>query len=203
MSLKQDIDQFLEGIKSKLPAEILNSIEKSMEEVKNSVKGNTFLKVGDQAPSFILPNSYNKSIPLNFLLQKGPVIISFYRGSWCPFCNLELRALQSHMSEFKSYKASLVAISPEKANFSDALIEKNQLTFEVLSDIGNKVAKEYGLAFKLGETTKKLMLEVFKNDITQFNGDSSWELPIPGTFVIDQNGTIRLTYAEPRLSKTP
>ena len=158
------------------------------------------LKVGDKAPDFSLPNAYGKQIKLSSLLKKGPVIINFYRGAWCPFCNLELRALKQNLPEFKKYGASLVSITPQKPDKSLAQVKKAKFQFDILSDLDSSTIKKYKLFFtlppKLTKLYKKLGL-----DIESFNGKGRNELPIPGTYVIDKKGVIRAAYANTDYTK--
>jgi peroxiredoxin len=154
-------------------------------------------QVGQFAPEFTLPDAYGTEISLAGLLSKGPVVLSFYRGEWCPFCNLELNAFQRLLPEIDAFGATLVAISPEKSDFALAIAEKNKLTFPVLSDLGNAVARAYGLVFASTPEAKALFLDTFHLDLAERNGDASWELPIPGTFVIDTQRTIRFAHVDP------
>ncbi|MEO1593154.1 MAG: peroxiredoxin-like family protein [Cyanobacteria bacterium J06632_22] len=153
------------------------------------------LTVGDTAPDFALPNAVGTTVRLSDLLQQGPVVINFYRGEWCPYCNLELRAFQQMLPDFTSAGAQLVAISPELPDHSLSVTEKHDLEFAVLSDVGNGVAKDYGLVFTLDPTLRPIY-EKFGIDITGSNGDPSYELPMPATYVIDQDGKIRFAFAD-------
>jgi peroxiredoxin len=155
---------------------------------------NGALKVGQTAPEFSLPNQVGEPIVLTELLKEGHVVISFYRGSWCPYCNLELRALQQLLPKFNALGANLVAISPQMPDESMSTSEKNDLTFSVLSDMSNKVARAFGLVFTLTPDLYE-MYASFGNDLETLNGDKSHELPIPGTFVIAQDGTITAAQA--------
>jgi peroxiredoxin len=123
------------------------------------------------------------------LRHEGPVVVSFYRGGWCPYCNLELKALQEVNDEIKALGARLVAISPELPDETLSTAEKNDLEFEVLSDTDNKVADQYGLSFSLAEELRP----IYKNwgaDVATVNDDPDWRLPLPATYVIDQDGRI-------------
>jgi peroxiredoxin len=121
----------------------------------------------------------------------GPVVLSFYRGEWCPYCNLELRALQSALSRFKAYGASVIAISPQTPDHSLSVAEKKPLAFEVLSDVDQAVIRAYRLQFTVSADIKDLYLNTFHNDLSAQAADGSWDLPIPATFVIDRAGIIR------------
>jgi peroxiredoxin len=125
------------------------------------------------------------------LLKQGPVVLTFYRGDWCPYCNLQLRAYQAILPRIRELGANLVAISPQTPDNSLSTAEKKGLTFPVLSDGGNAVARRYGLVFSLSET-----LRTTGANLPSFNGDDSWDLPMPGTFVIAPDGTVRLAFVD-------
>jgi peroxiredoxin len=123
-------------------------------------------------------------------------VVSFYRGEWCPYCNIELRGLQEALQKMKELGATLIAISPEKPDHGMVASEKNKLSFPVLSDFGNKVARRFGIVFQLGVELREFSKNVFKNDIAVRNGEQSYELPVPATFVIDTAGVIRFAHAD-------
>jgi len=147
------------------------------------------LAVGDRAADFELPNAQGRRIRLADQLERGPVVLTFYRGAWCPFCNLQLRGLQQASPEIEALRASLLAISPQLPDGSRAIIDKNRLTFEVLSDRHSTVASAYGITFTLAPTDQALFLDV-GNDLDKANGDNTWVLPAPSTFVIATDATI-------------
>ena len=147
------------------------------------------LAVGDRAPDFALPNAHGHRIRLAYELERGSVVLTFYRGAWCPFCNLQLRSLQQALPQIEALGASLVAISPQLPDGSRSMIDKNALTFEVLSDLHSTVAAAYGITFALTPAEQTLFLEV-GNDLRKANGDTGWVLPAPATFVIAGDGTI-------------
>lgn len=152
------------------------------------------LRVNDSAPDFSLPDAFGHEISLSRLLREGPIAISFYRGEWCPFCNLELRALQQALPEINKLGANLIAISPEKPDNGIVLTEKNKLTFPVLSDFRNAVARRFGIVFRVGDEVRDLSKNVFRNDLALRNGEDSYELPVPATFVIDGRGIVRFAH---------
>jgi len=159
------------------------------------------LKQGDVAPDFALPDTHGHVIALSTLLDRGPVVISFYRGGWCPFCNLELRGLQRVLPEIVRMGASLVAISPQLLDNSLSTEEKNQLTFPVLSDVGNIVAKCFGIVF----TPPTAWIHANKaigRDLVEINGEAgAAQLSIPATFVLDKSGVVLLAFVEEDWSK--
>ncbi len=147
------------------------------------------LKTEDQIPEILLPNAAGRKISVQKLLLDKKVVLSFYRGGWCPYCNLELHALQKALPEFEKHGATLVAISPETPDHSLTTSEKNNLGFEVLSDTNNMTAKAFNLAF----TLPKDLIEVYKGfgiDLEISNGNANQQLPISATYIIDQNGMI-------------
>lgn len=154
------------------------------------------LKVGDPAPDFILPDAHGEPVRLRALLNQGPVAIVFYRGGWCPYCNLHLRGFQRRLPEFHELHAQVVAISPQLPDNSLSTQEKDEFTFPVLSDVGNKVARQFGIVFHLSDKLAELYRR-FGHALEDFNGpDGKQELPVPATFLIDTNGTIRLTHVD-------
>lgn len=160
--------------------------------IKESVSSKA-LQNGHQAPSFHLPNVHGNTVRLGELLKDGPVIVNFYRGSWCPYCNLELRAYQQKLNEIKSFGGQLVAISPELPDHSLSNKEKLALEFDVLSDVGNIVASQFGLVFTMSKVLGEVYRELY-TDITLYNGDDSWQLPIPATYLIRTDRSIAFTY---------
>ena len=151
--------------------------------------------VGEAASDFTLPNAIGRPVSLSDLRRRGPVVLSFYRGGWCPFCSLELHALQAILPEIESIGATLVGVSPETPDNSLSTKQKQQLSFEVLSDQGNRVARDYGLLFAVYEEMRPLYLE-WGFDLPAVNGDDSWEIPVPATYVIDSGGMIRAGYID-------
>ena len=152
-------------------------------------------KAGDQAPDFTLPNPVGSPVTLSRALEGGPLVVTFYRGIWCPYCSLQLKAYQKILPDIQRLGASLMAISPQSPDKSQATLLKNFLQYEVLSDLGNVVARRYGLVYQVPEWARELYVS-FGTDLPAFNGDDSWELPIPGTFVIGRDGRIALAYAD-------
>lgn len=152
--------------------------------------------VGAVAPNFSLPDTQGTPMQLSELLASGPVVLAFYRGAWCPYCNLQLRTYQKALPQIAAHGATLVAVSPQLPDGSLSMTEKNELTFPVLSDIGNVVARHYGLVFAVDAETREKYLGM-NIDLERSNGAGGWELPMPGTFVIDRSGVIRLAFVTP------
>lgn len=192
MSLKAQIDAFNVQKKANLPADVLALMNTTNEELIAQHIRNNALQVGDKIENFILPNHLGKNIELADLLDKGPVVVSFYRGAWCPYCNLELKALNDFLPQFKTKSAQLVAISPQLPDQTLTTAQKNELEFDVLSDVGNKVALQFGLLFTLDKRIQELYTG-FGIDFEHTYGDKTYQLPLPATYVINQEGVI--TYA--------
>ncbi|MBH0012528.1 AhpC/TSA family protein [Pseudoalteromonas sp. NZS100_1] len=192
MSLKAQIDAYNVQKDAKLPADVLALMNTTNEElIAQHIKDNA-LQIGQKVENFSLANHKGEKIELADLLKKGPVIISFYRGGWCPYCNLELKALNDYLPQFKTQNAQLVAISPQLPDETLSTAQKNDLEFDVLSDVSNKVAEQFGLLFTLDERIQALYTQ-FGIDFEHYYGDKSFKLPLPATYVINQDGVI--TYA--------
>jgi len=189
MLLKDEIQKMQEAMLPQIPEDVLKLLFSKIEELVNSGIAERSLNEGDEIPQINLPNAVGKTINVNSMLKDGPVVISFYRGAWCPYCNLELKALQNALPEIKSLDAQLIAISPNTPDNSISSIEKHGLEFEVLTDAGNKIAKEFRLVFNLAEELHPIYQQ-FNFDIPKYNGDESWELPIPATYIVNTDGKI-------------
>ena len=152
------------------------------------------LQVGDRAIDFLLGNATGEVVQLSKVLEQGPVVLTWYRGGWCPYCNITLSHLQKHLQDFKDAGASLIALTPELPDNSLSTREKNNLQFEVISDIDNIVAKKYGIVFKLTEDVASTYKQSF--DLESYNGNDSNELPLAATYVIDSEGIIHYAFLD-------
>jgi len=162
--------------------------KEGLESVKMSGILEKALNVGDIAPNFKLNNALSEPVELYQYLKKGKVILTWYRGGWCPYCNLTLHELQNKLPEFEANGANLIALTPELPDKSLSTSEKHALKFEVLSDIGNKIGKKYGIVFKLTSDVANSYNKAF--GLNEHNGDKSNELPLPATYIIDEDGKI-------------
>jgi peroxiredoxin len=189
MLLKDEIQKMQEAMLPQIPEDVLKLIFGKTEELINSGIAERTLNEGDEIPQINLPNAVGKTINVNSMLKDGPVVISFYRGAWCPYCNLELNALQHALPEIKSLDARLIAISPNTTDNSISSIEKHGLEFEVLTDAGNNIAKEFRLVFNLAEELRPIYQQ-FNFDIPKYNDDESWDIPIPATYIVNTDGKI-------------
>ncbi|WP_299883609.1 peroxiredoxin-like family protein [uncultured Lacinutrix sp.] len=190
MSLTQLLKEHADESAAKFPEEIKVIMRKAIDELEASKLVNKALKTGDIFPSFNLPNASGNIINSLELLDKGPLVITFYRGGWCPYCNIELKALQNVLPQIQEKGAELIAISPESPDNSLSTKEKNELSFEVLTDKDNSFARDLSLVYKLPKDLVSLYRKFGINlDNSQNNTNS--ELPIAATYVIDSNGKIK------------
>jgi peroxiredoxin len=196
MSLKEQLAEYRADWRKRVPADRQAIMERHIEQLRTGVIARTMLKVGNRAPQFMLRNAKGEIVDIGALRRKGPVIVTFYRGGWCPYCNLELKAFQEILPEIKAAGASLVAISPEKPDDTLSTAEKNALVFEVLSDVGQKVGRAFGLVYQFTEELRSAY-RGFGRDIPAHNGTpGEWALPVSATYVIDRNGTIIYAYTD-------
>ncbi len=154
------------------------------------------IKKGDKAPDFTLPNAIGESVSLYAELEKGPVILTWYRGSWCPYCNLQLHDYQKSLDTIDAANAQLMAVSPELPDSALTWKEKEELVFAVLSDLGNKVGHEYGIVYRIPDGIAAGYKQGGRTDLTEYNGDDSLELPLAVTYVIDTDGTVVYSFVD-------
>ena len=196
-SYQQSLTQFME--KSKQKKSSFSATDMAVMENSATVLANTMpspgISVGEKAPDFILNNAFGEKVRLKDKLNAGPVILVFYRGAWCPFCNLHLHVLQNTLPEFKKLGAQLIAITPQTPDKSVEQLKKEGYPFQVLSDLDSKVMKDYKLYYELSDN----LVEVYKKhgiDVEEYNGKDRKALPVPGTFVIDSNGIVQAVFAD-------
>jgi peroxiredoxin len=196
MSAKTQMPSYAEGLKelrqnlsNMLPAEALQVFDNDAETLESKHRSILKLTKGDKAPGFSLSNALGETVKLSNLLKNGKVVLVFYRGSWCPYCNLQLNHYQQALAETKALGGQLVAISPQTPDESLNIKEKNELQFEVLSDNGNIVARQYTTVFKNGDAPINTMTEL-GFDFDSHYSDDSREILVPAVFIIEQNGTI-------------
>ena len=193
---KHAVDEFIHHLNE----EEQQVIDAAFQRLAESDFGVQAKNVGDQAPDFTLPNVDGGESQLSTLLKDGPLVISFYRGGWCPFCNLEFKALHDRLDEIKQHGATLIGISPELLPVSQQTVSEHNIDFPVLSDVGNIVADLYGLIMVVDEAIRPLY-QNWGLDLPAANGDKSFELPIPATYVIDQAGVIRAAFVDKDYTK--
>lgn len=158
------------------------------------------LRAGDRFPALSLPNQNLEATDIGALTAKGPLVVTFYRGGWCPYCNLELRAYQKALPEIEALGATLVAISPETPDNTLSTAEKNDLSFHVLSDAKGRLADALGIRFELSPAITALYRK-FGHDLATRNGDDRWALPMPATYVVARGGRIAHAFVDPDYRK--
>jgi len=208
MSLQDRLDAFKTNFESggppyNAPASLHEIMHRATAELVDSGAPLKTLKVGDQAPAFELPDMDGRQVSSTELLHNGPLVLTFYRGFWCPYCNMELDALQEAFGDIKDRGAKLIAISPQTAANNRRAVREIKLEFPILSDPGNAVAASFGLRFKLPDYLISLYRDGFNNDLAVVNDDSSWTLPMPARFVIDRDGGIAYAEVNPDYTKRP
>ena len=195
-TLMQQLVDRRQASRSRLSADTLAVMDAATDELARAGVANTSLGPGTPAPEFVLPDATGAAVSLSSVLANGPAVLSFYRGGWCPYCSLELRALQRVLPEITAAGATLVAISPETPDHSLSTAEVLELSFPVLSDVGNRVAESFGLVFTLPAALREVY-RGFGIDLPAVNGDATFRLPIPATFVISTDGIVRWRFADP------
>lgn len=194
ISLKEQLDERRNQFSKKASQELQDLYEEGVQAVSNGGIVEKAITVGDTAPEFTLKNASGNEISLSSYLAKGPVVLTWYRGGWCPYCNLTLKALRDLLTEFNAAGANLLALTPELPDNSMTTTEKNELNFEVLTDFNNEVAKTYNLVFKLIPG----VAESYKNafDLEKYNGVDTDELPLAATYVIRKDGTVSYAFLD-------
>lgn len=180
----------LDEVTAHIPDAIAGRITTGVDEVTTSGVA-PGLAVGDAAPNFTLGDAVGNTVALTDLLENGPVVVTFYRGEWCPYCNLQLRALQQALPEISAAGATLVAISPQAPDHAMSMTEKYELAYPVLSDLDQSVSEAYKVRFDVTGELEDLQVNVFQNDPAVQNADGRRSLPVPATYVIDRSGTVR------------
>lgn len=192
-TLKEQTDAKIEAGRQANP-EFMKGVDAAINKAKEFEQGANALKVGQKAIDFELPNQEGESVSLKKLLSQGPVVVTFYRGDWCPYCNLQLRALQARLEEIQALGATLVAISPQVPDGSLTKSEISEMNFTVLSDQNAKVASQYGVAWEVPEFLLDHMRVDRNLDLEKINNGNSSVLPIPATFIIGADGIITWNY---------
>jgi peroxiredoxin len=194
-SLSTQLSEFKTAFKQRAAPERVTMMEAATAALRASGIEERALKVGAQAPDLSLPDASGKSVRLQDLWQRGPLVLLFYRGGWCPYCNLELRAWQQKLGTLKQLDASLVAISPQLPDGSLSTAQKNELAYPVLSDSDLVAANAFGVSFTLPPELVALYSQV-GNDLPVINGNGQWVLPVPASYVIDRQGRIAFAHVE-------
>ncbi|MGH1334921.1 MAG: peroxiredoxin-like family protein [Aureispira sp.] len=200
MSLAERLLTTNQAGRAKIGADTLAIMDKATADLKAQQLADSAVKVGDDFVTTTLSNAQGNQVDLAQLLEKGPLIMTFYRGGWCPYCNLELKAFQALLPEIKAKGAQLVAITPETPDSSLTTTEKNELSFEVLTDLNNELAQQLGLVIGLPQDLQTVYGN-FGIDLNKHNGNEEAELPMPATFVVNQAGKITYRFVSEDYTK--
>jgi len=193
-SLEQQLNEQKEGFNAKADSAKKRAYEEGIQAVVNAQITINALQKGEKAQDFTLTNATGEQISLYQELKKGPVILMWYRGGWCPYCNLTLRAMQSMLPAFKAGGAQLFAITPESPDKSLSTAEKNELQYEILTDKDNALARNYGVVFKLTDDVKKYYEDGF--GLSEYNGNDKGELPLAATYVIGTDSIVTFAFLD-------
>lgn len=195
MNLETELRALSAQSQAQAPAHVLTTLQAAQESLNASGIAGRALQPGQAFPDFDLPDAAGARVSLRSLLDKGPVLLNFYRGEWCPFCNLALRALQAYLPQYRSHGVQVVAVSPERPDHGMTMAEKHALAFPVLTDEGLALARRAGIVFTLDERLRPLY-QAWGVDLPQRNGTDSFELPLPAAFLIGSDGIVRETFAD-------
>ena len=199
--LIDEINKYKEAFKEKVPADVQEIMLNATKQLEEQSISKNALKVGSSAKEFRLPNAVGKEISLfDSLEQNDFIVVNFYRGVWCPYCNFEMKALADITDQLAQLNAKIIAVSPESPDLSLNITQKHDLKFEVLSDYHNKVAKEYGLVFTLAQELQPIY-ESFGIDVPGSNKEESYELPMPAVYVINKNKEIIFSFIDEDYTK--
>lgn len=194
MKTIEELKVLQKDMSTQLPKDMLNIMANSLSDMLTKNLNSHALKKGNIAPDFSLISTKKQKVNLYELLNTKPVIISFFRGSWCPFCVKELQHFQNNLKQLQQVSdVHFIAISPQKIEISAKLQQDNAIDFTILSDVGNHIAQQYGLVFTLPQNVRELYQNLGA-DIPKFNGDDSYQLPIPATYLIGQDKQILFSY---------
>lgn len=192
--LKAQLDAKKAAFELKASADKKEKYAAGIQDVRNNQIVESALQVGDVAPDFSLKNAKGEMVSLYQELTNGPVVLTWYRGGWCPYCNMTLQAMQENLPQFKALGANVLALTPELPDSSMSTAEKNALAFQVLSDVNNQVASLYKVVFKLTEAVGSLYETGF--GLSQYNGNNKNELPLAATYIIGQDKIIKYAFLD-------
>ncbi|WP_299459309.1 peroxiredoxin-like family protein [uncultured Microscilla sp.] len=203
MNFQQRLQSIKERIEGNLPADYLKVMHGATEDLKQSGIQEKVLKPGQKMPAFNLLNQDQNPIDSQQLLNKGALVITFYRGVWCPYCNADLANLKKYVTEINAAGAKLIAVSPEQPQFLKKISDMQKLNFDILHDANNELAAAFGLKFTLPEDLKVVYHNQFNIDLTIQHGNSEWALPMPARFLVNQAGIIQYAESEPDYRNRP
>jgi peroxiredoxin len=192
-SLQAAIDEYNAATKEKMPAEVLATMARTTTELKDTGIEKRALHAGDRMPDFTLPNQHGEMRRFADLLADSTVVLNIYRGGWCPYCNFEMKALADALPDIKAAGARLVGMAPENPDYAQDTASRNEIDIEILSDKGNVVSEQLGLVFSLAEELRPIYLGAGL-DIPAYNGDDTFRLPVPATYIVGTDGIIKADF---------
>ena len=201
-TLRQELEERKALAAQYVPEDVQQVNQQTVEQLTTSGVADRTLPVGARAPHFELPDQDGKAVSFDELLSRGRLVICFFRGRWCPFCVAQLEAMNSALSHIEKTGASLIAISPQTVKQSFFMHDQHQLRFPLLSDGGNRVARQFGLVYRVPDEQKRVYSRTFVN-LPFINGDASWELPIPATYILQRDGAVLYASADPDYTRRP
>ena len=194
MTLQESLDRLKTKIEGSMPPPFVQIMHQATADLEATGIGEGILKAESPAPEFQLPNQNGALVSSKELLKNGPLVITFYRGMWCPYCNTDLSNLKRYKGQLEELGASMLSISPQLPEFNKQITERHRLNFDLLTDSGNEVAAKFGLRWEMVDPLKALYRDNFGIKLPDFNGENSWTLPVPARFIIGTDGIIK--YAE-------
>lgn len=192
-SLQSVIDEYNAAKKEKMPAEVLVAMARATTELKDTGIENRALRAGDRMPDFTLPNQHGEMRRFADFLADSMVVLNIYRGGWCPYCNFEMKALADALPEIEAAGARLVGMAPEDPDHAQDTASRHDIGIEILSDAHNAVSERLGLVFSLAEELRPIYLGAGL-DIPAYNGDDSFRLPVPATYIVGSDGIIKADF---------
>ncbi|MGP0585681.1 peroxiredoxin-like family protein [Paenibacillus timonensis] len=202
MTFAQTLDQMKQEFIANTPADVYNELFRLINGQQQA--GNAFgLSEGQKAKDFTLNNSLGQAVNLYDELSQGPVVLTFYRGGWCPFCNMQLRTYQKVLPQIEAIGGRLIAVSPQSPDNTLTQQEKEDLQFQVLSDTNGLTAAAYNILYDVPDYIQDIFLNKFNLDLAEYNATNRWILPVTSTFMIDESGIVRSAYVEPDFMKRP
>jgi peroxiredoxin len=202
MTLQEELDAYKATPKPHILPEFRPVIGRTIADLIASAQVQTARKAGDRAPDFVLPDQNGAAVSSADLLARGPLVVSFYRGVWCPFCNIELKALEATLSDIRARGATLVAISQQTPPNSRKAQRDNGLSFPILSDKGGEIGAAFGLRWLVPEDMREVHTKL-GGPLPVFNGEDSWTLPMPARYVIGKDGVIVYGEVNPDYTQRP
>ena len=194
VSLQEQLHAFAETVKRERP-EFAAAVDRLIQRLRQYGAGESAPQIGESMPPFVLPDDAGQMVSLDELLNRGPVAVTFHRGHWCPYCRININALVEAHRELPASGGQIVAIMPDLQKFVAELKAQSNVPFPILTDMDNGYALSLNLTIWVGAEVQKMMEG--RRDLPTFQGNSSWMLPIPATFVVGRDGLIRASFIDP------